>query len=49
VIVTHNIELAKMADRTLVMKDGVIVWGDIDCNFFELFYLKIKNEKLYLH
>jgi lipoprotein-releasing system ATP-binding protein len=25
VIVTHNIELAKMADRTLVMKDGVIV------------------------
>ncbi len=25
VIVTHNLELAKMADRTLSMKDGLII------------------------
>ncbi|TXK37894.1 ABC transporter ATP-binding protein [Pontibacter qinzhouensis] len=28
VIVTHNLELAEMADRTLTMKDGLIVQGD---------------------
>lgn len=29
VIVTHNLDLAEMADRTLVMKDGLIVQGDV--------------------
>ncbi|MFT2008216.1 ABC transporter ATP-binding protein [Pontibacter sp. 13R65] len=28
VIVTHNLELAEMADRTLTMKDGLIVQGE---------------------
>lgn len=30
VIVTHNTELAKMSDRTLVMKDGVIIDNQIN-------------------
>ena len=30
IIVTHNIELAKMSDRTLVMKDGLIIDNKIN-------------------
>lgn len=30
VIVTHNLELAKMSDRTLVMKDGLIIDNKIN-------------------
>ena len=30
IIVTHNIELAKMSDRTLIMKDGLIIDNKIN-------------------